>query len=162
VDKATAKGKYLTTVWVHTPNYSGTSNVAVFGVRVLDDNDNILTGYGSSINVSSSAGEWTKIELVFEVTDDMIHANTTDYFQFIPRMFTSSVCEVYVDDFRFHPIDAKMTSYTYKPLVGVTSVSDENGKPTHYEYDDYGRLETIRDHNDNIIEQHEYNYADPN
>lgn len=63
------------------------------------------------------------------------------------------------DDIRFHPTDASMTTYTYAPLIGMTSQSDANNLPTYYEYDDFGRLKLIRDHKKNILKTLEYNYA---
>lgn len=66
----------------------------------------------------------------------------------------------YFDDVRFHPMDAQMTSYTYKPLVGMTSSSDANNKPTLYEYDGFGRLVLVKDFLGNILKKNEYHYND--
>ena len=50
-----------------------------------------------------------------------------------------------------------MTTYTYNPLVGVTSVTDDNNLTMYYEYDDFGRLEYIKNDDGEILEKHEYN-----
>jgi YD repeat-containing protein len=65
---------------------------------------------------------------------------------------------VYIDELRLYPIGAQMTSYTYKPLVGITSQTDANGKIQYFEYDDIGRLLRIKDTDGNIIKQFKYNY----
>lgn len=63
----------------------------------------------------------------------------------------------YIDEVRMHPVDALMTTYTYKPLVGVTSQTDANGNVTYFEYN-YGRLHEIKDSKGNIVTQYNYNY----
>lgn len=52
--------------------------------------------------------------------------------------------------------NSMMTSYTYKPLVGVTSVTDPQGVTTSYRYDSYGRLATVRDQYGNLISETAY------
>lgn len=64
----------------------------------------------------------------------------------------------YFDDIRFYPLDAQMTNYTYSPLIGVTSVSDINNKPTTYEYDGLGRLSIVRDFLGDILKKYDYHY----
>lgn len=51
-----------------------------------------------------------------------------------------------------------VTSYTYKPMVGISSITDENGKTTTYEYDTFNRLKTTKDHSDNILKEYQYNF----
>lgn len=64
-----------------------------------------------------------------------------------------------IDELRSYPIGAQMTTYTYQPLVGITSQSDASGKISYYEYDATKRLKAIRDQNKNIIKAFCYNYA---
>ncbi|WEK35403.1 MAG: hypothetical protein P0Y53_23165 [Candidatus Pseudobacter hemicellulosilyticus] len=52
-----------------------------------------------------------------------------------------------------------VTTYTYQPLVGITSVTDERNLTTYYEYDDFGRLMLERDNDRNILRRYCYNYA---
>ena len=54
--------------------------------------------------------------------------------------------------------NALVTTYTYKPLDGVTSVTDPRKVTTYYEYDLFGRLETVKDHINQNIEGYEYRY----
>ncbi|SHM96821.1 RHS repeat protein [Flavobacterium chilense] len=53
---------------------------------------------------------------------------------------------------------AMVTSYVYKPLVGITSVVDPKGTSISYEYDDLNRLKRIKDQDQNIIEEYCYGY----
>jgi hypothetical protein len=63
-----------------------------------------------------------------------------------------------VDEVRFYPGSAEMTSYTYDPLVGTLSSTDINDKISYYEYDNVGRLRAIKDEKGYIIKTLEYKY----
>ena len=51
-----------------------------------------------------------------------------------------------------------ITTYTYKPLVGITSETLPNGNRIYYEYDGFGRLARVLDHNGSVISTNSYNY----
>ena len=53
---------------------------------------------------------------------------------------------------------AMITSYTYKPLVGMTSSTDTKGMTTYYEYDEFQRLKNVKDQNGNILKNSSYHY----
>ncbi|PRY03364.1 YD repeat-containing protein [Pontibacter ummariensis] len=55
--------------------------------------------------------------------------------------------------------NAIVTTYTYDPLVGMTSSTDANNRTTFYEYDSFGRLKAVRDHDMNVLKTYEYHYA---
>ena len=64
-----------------------------------------------------------------------------------------------IDDVRVFPSDALMTTYTYAPLVGITSETDPGGKSKVYQYDGLGRLNVVRDNDGNILKKYCYSYA---
>ncbi|MBB6272988.1 YD repeat-containing protein [Pedobacter cryoconitis] len=53
---------------------------------------------------------------------------------------------------------AQIISYTYYPLIGVTSQTDAKGKTIYYDYDGFQRLKNIKDQNGNIIQNYIYHY----
>ncbi len=53
---------------------------------------------------------------------------------------------------------ALITTYTYIPLVGMTSMTDANNSTEFYEYDLVNRLKVIRDTNQHIIKTISYQY----
>jgi hypothetical protein len=61
-------------------------------------------------------------------------------------------------DVRNYYSDHMVTSYTFDPLIGVTSITDQRGYTTYFEYDNYERLAFERDDNGKIIKQYSYNY----
>jgi YD repeat-containing protein len=63
-----------------------------------------------------------------------------------------------IDELRLYPVNAQMTTYTYSPLLGMTSQCDVNNRVTYYEYDALGRLKDIKDQDGNIIKTIDYHY----
>ncbi len=54
---------------------------------------------------------------------------------------------------------AFVVTYTYNPLVGMTSITDANNRTQYFEYDNYNRLSLIRDQDQNIIKKFCYNFS---
>jgi YD repeat-containing protein len=64
-----------------------------------------------------------------------------------------------IDELRLYPKGCFLTSYTYEPLIGMSSQCDPNNRITYYEYDEFGRLKLIRDMDRNITKTMNYKYA---
>jgi hypothetical protein len=64
-----------------------------------------------------------------------------------------------IDELRLYPQAAQMTSYTYSPLAGVTTMNDLNSEISYYEYDSLQRLRNVKDYQGNILNNFQYNYA---
>jgi YD repeat-containing protein len=65
---------------------------------------------------------------------------------------------IIIDDLRLCPLNAHMTTYSYDPLVGLTSQTDAKGMTIYYEYDEFQRLKVVRDQNGSIVKTYQYNY----
>jgi YD repeat-containing protein len=111
------------------------------------------TGYFSVVDMvgTSVTGKWVLLEKEFSVPANITRLNV--------RLDNNGGGNVWFDDVRLHPADAQMNSYTYEPLVGVTSLTDFNNRKTTYEYDHAGRLTIVRDNDGNILKKICYNYA---
>lgn len=66
-----------------------------------------------------------------------------------------------LNDLRGNLVDsnAQVWTYTYKPLVGMTSETDPTGKIVRYDYDGLGRLIHRWDKDNNLIDKLRYNYS---
>lgn len=63
-----------------------------------------------------------------------------------------------IDEVRVYPTDAQMVTYTYNPLVGLTSQCDERNRFTFYDYDGFGRLLDSKDNDHNLLKVYNYQY----
>jgi len=53
---------------------------------------------------------------------------------------------------------ALVTTYTYQPLIGVSTITDPRGITLTYVYDSLNRLQYIKDTNGKTVQSFEYNY----
>lgn len=58
--------------------------------------------------------------------------------------------------------NAMITTYTYKPLIGISSVTDPKGDKQTYHYDGFGRLQYVKDAQGNILSENQYHYKTQN
>jgi len=54
--------------------------------------------------------------------------------------------------------NAMITTYTYNPLGGMSTVTDPKGNVKYYYYDTSGRLKTIKDNDGKVISEYQYHY----
>ncbi|MDV3931923.1 hypothetical protein CMT76_14485 [Elizabethkingia anophelis] len=65
-----------------------------------------------------------------------------------------------LDLFRNNPALSgyQITTYTYNPLIGVTSITPPSGVREIYKYDSANRLESVKDVNGNLLKEYQYRY----
>lgn len=56
--------------------------------------------------------------------------------------------------------NAMISTYTYKPLVGMVSATDPRGITTTYTYDEFQRLKDILDYNGKLLKNMNYHYKE--
>ncbi len=58
-----------------------------------------------------------------------------------------------------HSLDgSRITTYYYDSALNLEQLVMPNGTKTNYEYDSFGRLSCVKDHNGKVIESYQYNY----
>jgi YD repeat-containing protein len=68
-----------------------------------------------------------------------------------------------INNLRTNLISAMVTTYTYKPLVGMTSKTDPRGFTIYYDYDAFGRLKGSYFYENSVkkvLETYDYHYKD--
>jgi YD repeat-containing protein len=66
---------------------------------------------------------------------------------------------VKIDELRLYPEGALMTTVCYDRAGRLQTETDVNLRSLFYEYDEWGRLKIIRDHDKNILQHREYKLA---
>lgn len=101
-------------------------------------------------------------------TLEQVKAALGSYWGLISSSLTSSSpiypTMVKLDALRTSLPDAKVTTITYKPGIGPTSITDPRGVINKYYFDNFGRLTKVTEKanasaQENIISSHSYNYA---
>lgn len=64
-----------------------------------------------------------------------------------------------IDELRLYPETAEMNTYTYEPLIGMTGQCDANNRIAYYLYDNFGRLQQVKDQDGKLLKEICYNYA---
>lgn len=63
-----------------------------------------------------------------------------------------------LDALRSNLPNAMVTTYTYIPLVGVSTITDPKADRQTFTYDNFGRLQYVKDKNGNILSENQYHY----
>jgi hypothetical protein len=101
------------------------------------------TGYTQGKTIAINSGNWTYFE----------HTVTG-----VTGVTVSGSSGGDIDELRLYPATAQMTTYTYSPLLGVSSQCDVDNRVTYYYYDVLGRLRYVKDQDGNILKTLQYHY----
>lgn len=82
---------------------------------------------------------------------------STDNLGYLQTM-TEAKLQLEMTKLRANLPTAQVSSYTYIPLVGVSTITDPRGQKMTYHYDTFNRLQYVKDSQGNILKEHKYNY----
>ncbi|UZJ64202.1 YD repeat-containing protein [Sphingobacterium sp. KU25419] len=107
--------------------------------------------YGVSFNMPDGSGEYV-VDYRYRISGKWFFAKK----KYVNGMVLNEGDAI--DEVRVYPVIAQMTTYTYDQLFGVTSKINPSGQAEFYDYDGFGRLKSIADHDRNVTKSYEYNY----
>ncbi len=143
VDITAPTGKKVYTLAGNSISKSGIDASKIYTVSYWSNNGSQLVNGTSGVS-GKSLGNWTYYEHII--------ANPGG------GTITLSGTGV-IDELRLYPQGAMMTTYTYSPLIGMTTQCDVNNKIQFYAYDASNRLALILDQDKNVVKKICYNYA---
>lgn len=124
-----------------------------------------IWGYNNSYPIIKAENiEYSDLEIAVNDVLSAISLSLDELLSNVDDMSNQSQRDLW-DDFndalRNHALlnDVMINTYTYVPLVGMTSESDQNGISTYYEYDDFGRLIRVLNNDDDVLEENIYHFA---
>ena len=149
------------------------STTAITGVKSYNLTGNI-TASGLNSSTTYIVSYWTTNNSPFSILGTMSGypvqgkteiINNNSWTLYVHKVTGQSTITVsgsgHIDELRLYPVTAQMTTYTYAPLVGMTSQADVGNRVTYYEYDGLQRLKRIRDQDYNIVKTFDYQYLAP-
>jgi hypothetical protein len=140
-------------------------NTAITGNKSYNLTNGAILHYGLSASTTYIVSYWSNTYASYSVSNTTkITAgkliNGWTYFEH--TLSGATAISIYgggdVDELRLYPQGAQMTTYTYTPLVGMSSQCDVNNRATYYNYDPLGRLRYVQDQDHNIIKTNQYHY----
>ena len=159
---ANQHGKYVFSCWAKLPQAqtAATEFVMVAVLKRGNSTQDQLQWFGNTATVSSNQ-QWGRYQVEVNLDNaavkNLIPANEDAVIQCY--LWLTGNNPVLVDEIRFCASQARMTTATYRPLVGKTSSTDENQVTTYYEYDADNNPTLVRDDRGNILKRTKHNIA---
>ena len=140
-------GTFITYLWGYNKEYPIAKIENATYLQVLSVIELLPTAYNS-------------IEKIQTTTNDDDDRDVDDFDTSGNRIYVGNEGKVRqaLDLLRLNLSSAQVTSYTYDPLVGVTSMTDSRGYTIYYEYDEFNRLQRTKDADSNILSENKYHY----
>jgi len=146
--------------FVLTPGYTSRNHIRYNNTRSpqiaeVQASDGVFVSYLWSYQGKHAIAELTNLS--YEQIKAVISENAINAFSDLVNP-TKAEIDSFISPLRTNFPEAQIITYSYKPLVGLTTQTDPKGRTTYYEYDDFGRLKWIKDQNGNIVKENQYHY----
>jgi RHS repeat-associated protein len=141
---------YMLEAWVKVVNGTGTMSI-----EVRDGSNNVLSQASQNITAAGGTG-WQHITLTV-APPQMVSLPSNGYLRVWCGFPGAETNSGYVDDVRFMPFDALMTSYSYNPVtLQPISKTDANGVSEFYQYDSFNRPVQTNNEDGAVVSQIAY------
>lgn len=87
-----------------------------------------------------------------------IPASTINNLQNLSNTSTETNLIAALNALRISFPNAMITTYTYKPLIGISTITDPKGNKQTYHYDSFNRLQFVKDAQGNTLSENQYHY----
>jgi YD repeat-containing protein len=112
----------------------------------------IIWGYNKSQIIAKIACD-PSLSIAQSVIDDLQSKSNAD-----TTIATEATLLAALNNLRTTYPTAQISTYTYDPLIGVTTMTDPKGDQITYTYDSQNRLLWVKDKNGNKLSENEYHY----
>jgi hypothetical protein len=129
---------YHASVWVHKNDFAAKNGKLYAEAAPAAGTPTLIKEISLADASAKQAGDWYLLDLYFDLPSTY---NNQMLSLGCRNAGAAGSAAVYFDDFRFHPVDAPITTYVYDPHTWqVNYVLDGDNIYTRYEYDASGRL----------------------
>lgn len=125
-----------------------------------DDKGNILQytlENGTAVSVIWGYNKTQPIAKVENATYSQVNSYVAN-FQNLSNTGTEANLIVALNTLKTSLPNAMITTYTYIPLIGISTITDPKGDMITYTYDSFGRLEFVKDKDGKLISENQYHY----
>jgi hypothetical protein len=131
---------------------------------------NKYTVYGNPLYISKDDADKTVYLWGYSYQYPIAEIKNATYEQVIEKISSTTLMNIAIkaepsasDSTTIHNLrtqlpNAQVTTYMYQPLVGIRTMIDPREVKTTYHYDSFGRLQAIKDENDETIGTYDYHY----
>ncbi|WP_374360400.1 hypothetical protein [Cloacibacterium sp.] len=118
----------------------------------------IIWGYNQMLPIAKIEG--AKYDDIKDLQIIKAIINTSNYYSYKSPSTSERDLLVLFNDLRVNTNfkNCQITTYTFNPLIGVTTITPPNGITESYKYDSSNKLEKVIDMKGNILDEYRYNF----